>query len=101
MLQRVKGMPSQVELSFVIPLYNEEECFDALVQRMQSTMEMAGFQCEVVLVDDGSSDQTRQKVESICSRDNRFRAVVLSRNFGHQRAVSAGLDHASGRHSRR
>ncbi len=91
-------MPEQVELTFVIPLYNEEEVFDVLIQRMRSTMETAIFPCEVILVDDGSSDGTREKIESLCSVDHRFRALLLSRNFGHQRAVSAGLDHVRGRY---
>jgi dolichol-phosphate mannosyltransferase len=91
-------MSIQVELSFVIPLYNEDECFDVLIERMKSTMDSAEFPCEVILVDDGSSDKTRDKIESICSVDHRFRALLLSRNFGHQRAVSAGLDHVRGRY---
>ncbi len=90
-------MNAPVELSFVIPLYNEVEVFDALAQRMRSAMDAAGGACETILVDDGSTDGTREKIERLCARDQRFRGVLLSRNFGHQRAVSAGLDFARGR----
>ena len=89
-------MNSPTELSFVIPLYNEEDVFDALVARVRSTIEAAGFPCEVILVDDGSTDGTRSRIEAICATDTAFRAVLLSRNFGHQSAISAGLDHARG-----
>lgn len=89
-------MDSPVELSIVIPLYNEEDVFDDLAARMQATLDMAGFPCEVVLVDDGSIDGTREKIETLCAVDQRFRAILLSRNFGHQSAISAGLDHVRG-----
>lgn len=89
-------MKSSITLSLVVPLYNEAEVFDRLVARLQATMDQAPFPCEAVLVDDGSSDGTRDAVQRICACDPRFRGVILSRNFGHQRAVSAGLDYAQG-----
>lgn len=89
-------MQNQVEMSFVVPLFNEAEVFDSLVSRLTRTMDQAEFACEVVFVDDGSKDGTRERVEAVCERDARFTGVLLSRNFGHQRAVSAGLDHAIG-----
>ncbi len=90
-------MNRPVELSFVIPVYNESEVFDALADRMLRTMDASGSVCETILVDDGSTDGTRQKIEELAAADPRFRGVLLSRNFGHQRAVSAGLDYARGR----
>ena len=94
---QVTLLQSSIELSFVVPLFNEEQVFDELVNRLRSTIESANFPCEVVLVDDGSTDETRAKIEAIHHQDTRFRAVLLSRNFGHQNAVSAGLDYARGR----
>ncbi len=89
-------MSRKIELSFVVPLYNERQVFPQLVQRLADTMAAAAFPCEVILVDDGSRDGTRALIEETCHADSRFRGVLLSRNFGHQRAVSAGLDHARG-----
>ncbi len=89
-------MPNDIELSFVVPLYNEQEVIDELISRLQQTMDTAGFACEVILVDDGSRDDTGTRIETICQSDQRFRAVIFSRNFGHQAAVSAGLQHARG-----
>lgn len=88
--------PAEVGLSFVVPVYNEMEVFDQLVERLQATMDQADFSCEVILVDDGSLDGTRDRINAACQIDPRFRGILLSRNFGHQRAVSAGLDHARG-----
>lgn len=87
----------QIELSLVVPLLNESEVFERLVTRLQATMDQATFPCEAILVDDGSTDSTRNLIEQLCQADARFRGVLLSRNFGHQKAVSAGLDHANGK----
>jgi len=89
-------MADEIELSIVVPLLNEEEVFAALVSRLQNVMNLATFACEAVLVDDGSSDQTPKLIERICAEDSRFRGVLLTRNFGHQHALSAGLEHARG-----
>jgi glycosyltransferase involved in cell wall biosynthesis len=85
------------EISIVVPLYNEEAVFDKLIERLILVIESTAFSCEVVLVNDGSIDKTPEFVEKICRNDSRFTAVLLSRNHGHQLAVSAGLFHARGR----
>jgi len=85
------------DLSIVIPLYNEEAVFVELWLRLAKVMDALPVSAEVVLVDDGSSDDTRELATLACKEDPRFRLVVLSRNFGHQLAVSAGLQYASGR----
>ncbi len=87
----------EIALSLVVPVFNEADVFDRLVDRLQATMDQAAFRSEAVLVDDGSTDGTRDRIQEICRADARFRGVLLSRNFGHQRAVSAGLDYARGK----
>jgi dolichol-phosphate mannosyltransferase len=86
------------DLSIVVPLYNEEEVFDELSTRLQLVMaRLATLRVEVILVDDGSLDRTPARIAELCHADARFRGVLLSRNFGHQLAVSAGLQEARGK----
>lgn len=80
-----------IDISIVVPLYNEEAVFDKLIQRLISVIDNTNFTCEVILVDDGSSDKTNTFIEQICKKDKRFTGILLSRNYGHQLAVSAGL----------
>ena len=81
-------------LSVVVPLYNEEETLPLLYGRVTSALE--GLEFELVLVDDGSKDATSHLMAELAERDPRVKAVFLSRNFGHQPALTAGLDHARG-----
>jgi glycosyltransferase involved in cell wall biosynthesis len=81
-------------LSVVAPVYNEEALIDEFYARICSALE--GIEFELVLVDDGSSDDTPKKLERLADNDPRVRVVFLSRNFGHQTALTAGLDHARG-----
>src|ERR1700681_3737974 len=81
-------------LSVVAPLYNEEALVAAFHDRVCTALE--GLTFELVLVDDGSSDGTAAILEQIARDDERVRVVSLSRNFGHQTALTAGLDHARG-----
>ena len=85
-----------IDISIIVPLYNEEAVFEQLVQRIISVISSTDFACEVILVNDGSSDKTSDLIEYICTKDNRFTGVLLSRNFGHQLAVSAGLAYVRG-----
>jgi glycosyltransferase involved in cell wall biosynthesis len=81
-------------LSVVAPVYNEEELIDEFVAR--ATAAVADFDFELILVNDGSADSTPQRLDAIAQRDPRVRVVHLSRNFGHQAALTAGLEHAVG-----
>jgi len=83
------------ELSLVIPLYNEEEVFDLLKVRLLQVLDRADLPIEIVLINDGSTDTTEQLIKDLTLLDNRFVGLSLSRNFGHQLALSAGLQHAS------
>lgn len=79
------------EFSIIVPLYNEKEVFNLLVSRLQDVMSSCKHSVETVFIDDGSSDGTDSLIEEICNTDPRFRGIILSRNFGHQIALTAGL----------
>jgi polyisoprenyl-phosphate glycosyltransferase len=81
-------------LSVVAPVYNEQELLDEFYARVCSAL--AGLDFELVLVDDGSVDTTPAILHRLASSDPRVHVVYLSRNFGHQTALTAGLDHAKG-----
>jgi glycosyltransferase involved in cell wall biosynthesis len=82
--------------SFVIPVLNEEDVLAALHRRLSDAADSLDGPAEFILIDDGSSDRTGEIAEELCSKDRRVKLVSLSRNFGHQFAISAGLDFASG-----
>jgi len=87
--------PRQLRLvSVVAPVYNEDALIDEFYARVCSALD--GLPFELVLVDDGSTDGSPMKLESLAASDPRVRVVYLSRNFGHQTALTAGLDHAGG-----
>jgi glycosyltransferase involved in cell wall biosynthesis len=82
------------QINFVIPLYNEELVFQKLIDRVISVINTSNLSISVILVDDGSSDITPFLMNELSSNDARFTSIFLSRNFGHQRALSAGLFYA-------
>jgi len=85
-----------VTYSIVIPLYNEESILPLLVERLQEIMAQLDGPAEVVMVDDGSSDRTYPLAQAAAAKDPRFKLIQFSRNFGHQMAITAGMDAASG-----
>src|ERR1700733_14587290 len=85
-----------VKYSIVIPLYNEESILPLLVERMQEIMAQLDGAAEVVMIDDGSGDRTYQLAQAAAAKDPRFKLIQFSRNFGHQVAITAGMDAASG-----
>ncbi|HZS92632.1 MAG TPA: glycosyltransferase family 2 protein [Chloroflexota bacterium] len=91
--RRVAGRPV---LSVVAPIFNEVETVPHFYQRVVEVMEALGEPFELVLVNDGSSDGSIQALRALHEHDRRVRVVDFSRNFGHQIAISAGLDHARG-----
>lgn len=86
-----------IDISIIVPLYNEEAVFNQLINRLKSVISETEFVCEVILINDGSSDNTAHLIEELCVQDNRFTGVLLSRNHGHQLAVSAGLVNVRGK----
>ncbi|HKI03239.1 MAG TPA: glycosyltransferase family 2 protein [Thermoanaerobaculia bacterium] len=86
-----------LELSIVIPLYNEEESVDALYGEVRAAAESLGIGWELLLVDDGSTDGTLDRLREICARDPRVEAIRFRRNYGQTAALQAGFDQARGR----
>jgi glycosyltransferase involved in cell wall biosynthesis len=84
------------ELSLVIPCYNESAVLSLLRDRLLQSLSSAGIEWEVILVDDGSVDDTFAQLAAMHAADARFKVISFSRNFGHQTAVFAGLSHAFG-----
>jgi len=82
--------------SLVVPAYNEEGVVDELATRLGDVMDRLDGDAEAILVDDGSSDRTYELMEAAAQADPRIRLVRLSRNFGHQIALTAGVDCSTG-----
>ncbi len=89
-------LPTPIELSIVVPLYNEEANVEALYQRLKAVVVAMGVSHEFIFVNDGSRDRTLALAYELSHRDPQVRYIDLSRNFGHQIAVTAGLDHTVG-----
>jgi glycosyltransferase involved in cell wall biosynthesis len=85
------------DLSIVIPVYNEEENIPELYRRVTSSLQALGLDYEILFVNDGSQDATPKMINDLQVQDRRVVAIHLSRNFGHQPAVCAGIDNASGK----
>ena len=83
-------------LSIVIPLYDEQDNVAPLLQRTRTALLNLTLHCEIILVDDGSTDQTPTIIQQHAATDPNLRPLRLSRNFGHQAALFAGLEHARG-----
>ena len=82
--------------SVVVPLYNEEEVIMACHDRLLAVLEDLAQPWEIIYVNDGSRDQTAFLVREICRKNQRVKLLSFSRNFGHQAAITAGMDHAAG-----
>ncbi|MES1259328.1 MAG: glycosyltransferase family 2 protein, partial [Gemmatimonadota bacterium] len=86
-----------MRLSITIPVLNEEQVLPELLRRVGAVLDrIPGGPHELLLVDDGSTDRTREMLMAASEMDPRVRAIFLSRNFGHQAAITAGLDHVTG-----
>jgi polyisoprenyl-phosphate glycosyltransferase len=84
-------------LSVVVPIYNEQDTLPELERRLVEALSGLGFDAlEFVLVSDGSVDRSEAMICEIVARDPRFRGIFLTRNFGHQAAISIGMSHARG-----
>ena len=82
--------------SLVIPLYKEEEVIHECIKRVTNVMHNNEFDYEIIFVNDGSSDSTEEIVKQYCDKDKHLKLISFSRNFGHQTAITAGMDNAEG-----
>ncbi|HVM98099.1 MAG TPA: glycosyltransferase family 2 protein [Candidatus Acidoferrales bacterium] len=87
---------SRPRLSLVVPLFNEQETLPKFYERATAALSRTGESYEIIFVDDGSRDATLDELRQLASRDERVRVLSFSRNFGHQTAVTAGMNYAKG-----
>lgn len=85
-----------MKLSVLIPVYNEEENIFPLYERLQEVMPSLGHPYEVIIVNDGSKDRTRERLDQIAQKDKKYKVVHFRRNFGQTAAMMAGIDYATG-----
>lgn len=87
---------ANIQYSLIFPVFNEQAVLPLLISRLKGLLENIDAPTEVIFVDDGSSDTSPIYLKEMVRTDARFRLIKLSRNFGHQIAISAGMDAASG-----
>ena len=83
-------------VSIIIPVYNEAEGLPALIARLHPVLRALACDYELIFVNDGSTDETSRMLKDLALNDDRIRVLTFSRNFGHQPAITAGLDFAEG-----
>ncbi|MBT3190284.1 MAG: glycosyltransferase family 2 protein [Anaerolineae bacterium] len=87
---------TKITYSIIAPIYNEIEIIDEFCKRIKDVMDSTGETWELVLVNDGSTDGSTERIRELASTSEQIRSVIFARNFGHQIAVTAGLDYARG-----
>src|SRR5689334_19805420 len=86
----------KITYSIVAPIYNELDNIPELYRRVKEVMDSTGESWELILVDDGSTDGSTERIRELAAKDKAIRPVIFARNFGHQIAVTAGLDYSRG-----
>ncbi|MBN1436324.1 MAG: glycosyltransferase family 2 protein [Sedimentisphaerales bacterium] len=90
-------MSTRQIISLVIPVYCEEQVVDETYRRLKEVLNsIADVEHELIFVDDGSTDSTLEKLKALSQQDSKVKIISFSRNFGHQIAITAGMDHARG-----
>lgn len=87
-----------MDISVIVPIYNEESNMDALWTRLSKVLNGMELNYELIFINDGSKDHSLQLIKALASSNESVRYIDFSRNFGHQIAVTAGLDHSVGDH---
>jgi glycosyltransferase involved in cell wall biosynthesis len=87
---------SAVDLSIIVPIFNEEESVVPLWQQTAAAVEKLGKTFEIIFIDDGSTDKSQSVLAGVAAKDARVKVITLRRNFGQTAAMSAGFDHARG-----
>lgn len=93
---QANAKPDMTEISAVIPVFNEAPNLEELVNRVSRVLESTGKTFEIILADDGSRDDTLNRIKELSKSRPYLKAISLSRNFGHQIALTAGIEHACG-----
>ena len=83
-------------VSIIVPIFNEEEIIDEMISTIIDVASTWDYDYEIIIINDGSDDGSRKKIEKICKENKKVKLINLSRNFGHQMAFTAGIDHAKG-----
>lgn len=95
-IDEVIKLTGKVKYSIVVPLYNEELVISESYRRLKNIMDSTKESYEIIFVNDGSYDTTRLKAEEICKNDDKIKLLNFSRNFGHQPAITAGMEKSAG-----
>lgn len=82
--------------SVIVPMFNEEEVLGETCRRLRQVMDSSGEAYEIIFINDGSRDKTAEMLRAVCLEDPRMKLIDFSRNFGHQTAITAGMDFAGG-----
>jgi len=90
-------MNGEVVYSVVVPAFNEEEVIEESYKRLTKVMSSTNEKYELIFVNDGSQDRTAELIKNICKKDKNVKLINFSRNFGHQTAITAGMDNSSGK----
>ncbi len=83
--------------SVIVPMYNEEEVLTETCKRLRTVMDGLHETYEIIFINDGSRDKTAEMLKTLCQEDAQLKLINFSRNFGHQTAITAGMDFAAGR----
>jgi len=89
-------MDDQIRYSVIAPIFNEAGNIPELYRRVKETLEQTGESWELLMIDDGSTDDSTDEIRQLASQDDHIRPIIFARNFGHQIAVTAGLDYSRG-----
>ncbi|HHX18095.1 MAG TPA: glycosyltransferase family 2 protein [Clostridium sp.] len=89
-------MSDKIICSVVVPLYNEEEVLLETYKRLKKVMDSTNVSYEIIFVNDGSRDKTLDMAHEICNNDTKIKLINFARNFGHQIAITAGMDYSEG-----
>jgi len=90
-------MTKQYTYSVVVPVFNEEEVLREFYKRLVSVMDSVKEDYEIIFVNDGSKDKSLETMKEMCSKDKNVKIINFSRNFGHQIAITAGMDYSLGK----
>lgn len=86
----------RIVCSVIVPMYNEEAVIHETYRRLTKVMQEHGESYEIVMINDGSRDKTGEIISQLCKQDEHIKMIDFARNFGHQIAITAGMDYAAG-----